>query len=137
MSKQNASTANDKFLSVVNEITHIGYKKHAADLVDYAKQSYPYVKKSIREISPPSGQKKNSCLVVSAGPGVRRKNSIKRIKESNYQGTIIAADGAYINCLQHGLIPDYVLTLDPHPTRIVRWFGDPDFEKHTAFDDYF
>jgi len=35
------------------------------------------------------------------------------------------------------LRPDFVVTLDPHPTRIVRWFGDPDFERNSHGDDYF
>ena len=30
-----------------------------------------------------------------------------------------------------------MVTLDPHPTRMVRWFGDPDFEKNLEGDDYF
>ena len=54
-----------------------------------------------------------------------------------YEGSIIAADGAYAACLRAGLIPDFVVTLDPHSTRLIRWFGDPHFERSLAKDDYF
>jgi hypothetical protein len=29
------------------------------------------------------------------------------------------------------------MTLDPHPTRVVRWFGDPDLLLNSQGDDYF
>jgi hypothetical protein len=57
--------------------------------------------------------------------------------DSYYTGTIIAVDGSYVACLKAGLYPDYVITMDPHPTRVVRWFGDPDFDKNTLNDDYY
>jgi hypothetical protein len=38
--------------------------------------------------------------------------------------------------LRSGLIPDFVITLDPHAPRIVRWFGDPDLTADND-DDYF
>ena len=40
-------------------------------------------------------------------------------------------------CLKEGVIPDFVFVLDPHPTRRVRWFGDPNFESDMKGDDYF
>lgn len=39
-------------------------------------------------------------------------------------------------CLRNGLTPHYVVTVDGHPHRIVRWYGDPDLETRPA-DDYF
>ncbi len=129
--------SSQRFFNVIKEIPHVGYKQHASEVIKYAYLNSPYVKKSIKEIPGSKGHKKDSAIIISAGPSVRKKNSIKRIQESGYKGTLIAADGAYIACLQAGLIPDFVITLDPHPTRIVRWFGDPHFEKHSAEDDYF
>jgi hypothetical protein len=34
------------------------------------------------------------------------------------------------------LVPDFVVTVDSHPTRIVRWFGDKSLEQ-TGEDEYF
>jgi hypothetical protein len=48
-----------------------------------------------------------------------------------FGGVIIATDGAYIQCLKAGIIPDWVVTIDPHPTRIAVLFGAD------SQDDYF
>ena len=81
------------------------------------------------------GHEPPSAIVVAAGPSLHRQNSVSHIVAADYQGTIIAADGALSHCLREGLIPDYVVTLDPHPSRIARWFGDPNIDA--VEDDYF
>jgi len=83
-------------------------------------------------------KKFHSAIVVGAGPSLHINNSVKKIIESNYTGLIICSDGAFPHCLRNGLIPDIVVTLDPHPTRIVRWFGDTNLnEENNLKDDYF
>ena len=121
----------------MNQITDIGVKSHTRLILENARRNLSAVKKSLRDLPRLSDEKSRSAIVISAGPSVHKQNSIKKILSSGYQGTIIAVDGAYIACLKAGLFPDFVLTLDPHPTRIVRWFGDPDFIKHSERDDYF
>src|SRR5205807_2614505 len=38
----------------------------------------------------------------------------------------------------NGVVPDLAVTLDPHATRIVRWFGDPTLDtQRLKEDDYF
>lgn len=130
-------TSSSKLGSIVNEITDIGRALHGARILEHARFNQPYIKKSLRDIRPLSESKLRSAIIISAGPSVHKKNSIPRILASGYKGTIVAVDGAYIACLKAGLIPDFVLTLDPHPTRMVRWFGDPNFEEHNKRDDYF
>ena len=132
-----SSAPSKKFSDIVNQISSIGFNRHAQSLLDHAKANLSDIKKSVKDLSPLAGEKGRSAIVISAGPSVYRKNSIQRIQSSGYKGTVICADGAYIACLKAGLIPDFVLTLDPHETRIVRWFGDPEFEQHSAQDDYF
>ena len=40
--------------------------------------------------------------------------------------------------LSNGIVPDLVVTFDPHPTRVVRWFGDEKLtNKNLKEDDYF
>ena len=83
-------------------------------------------------------KKLHSAIVIGAGPSLHINNSVQRIMNSNYNGLIICSDGAFPHCLRNGLIPDIVVTLDPHPTRIVRWFGDTNLnEKNNLKDDYF
>lgn len=127
----------DDFLGVVERITDIGRQRHATHILEHAWQNKPKIRKSLAVLERPSGVKAESCIVISAGPSVHRKNSIRRTLDSGYAGTVIAVDGAYVACLRSGLIPDYVVTLDPHTTRVVRWFGDPDFEENSRHDDYF
>jgi hypothetical protein len=132
-----ALPAVSKFDRVVDEITQIGVNVHKNALIEHACFNLNYLKNSIRELPPLKGKKALSGIVISAGPSVHRRNSLKRILDSGYQGTIIVVDGSYISSLKTGLVPDFMMTLDPHPTRIARWFGDHEFEKNSAIDDYF
>lgn len=78
----------------------------------------------------------DSCLVIGAGPSLKRNQSIRKISKSDYDGIIVAVDGALAACLREGLRVDYVVSLDTHPDRIVRWFGDPLLSTRRE-DDYF
>lgn len=78
------------------------------------------------------------ALVIAAGPSIRRQDTLRKVAETGFEGTIIATESAMRGCLQNGIVPDLVVTLDPHVTRIVRWFGDPTLsESALAADDYF
>lgn len=80
----------------------------------------------------------DSAIVVAAGPSVHRFNPAAEIVRAGYGGTVICTDSAIAYCLRNGLVPDLVVSLDPHATRIVRWFGDPSLsEASLAQDDYF
>jgi hypothetical protein len=79
----------------------------------------------------------DSAIVIASGPSVARREPGPAIKAAGYRGALIAADSAFVYCLRHGMVPDLVVTVDPHPTRIVRWFGDPSLESTPSQDDYF
>lgn len=80
----------------------------------------------------------NSAIVIAAGPSLKRRDPIRQIIDQGYTGTIIATESAMASCLRAGLVPHLTVTLDPHATRIVRWFGDPGLnEAALAADDYF
>ena len=110
-----------KFDELLARIPAIGLAHHKDTLLENTRRNAEIIKseQSIRAIEPASAP----CLVISAGPSLRRGRILERLK--GFNGTIVAADGAYISCLRAGVKPDYVVTIDPHPTRIVRWFGDP------------
>ena len=122
------------YSDIHSEIEEISYGLHAKQLVSHAIANKEFIKDTLRDVSRVYGKK---AIVISAGPSVHNKNALKKIKNSNFNGVIIAVDGSYLACIKAGLVPDYVLTLDPHPTRIVRWFGDPNIEINSANDDYF
>ena len=127
----------DDFRAVVDQIADVGRQRHTTHILEHAWQNKPKIRQSLASLERPTGAKVESCVIISAGPSVHRQNSIRRILDSGYPGTVIAVDGAYVACLRNGLIPDYVVTLDPHVTRVVRWFGDHDFEENSRHDDYF
>lgn len=80
----------------------------------------------------------DTALVIAAGPSVGRRRVADTIKASGFRGVIVATESALSYCFRHDIVPDLVVTLDPHPTRIVRWLGDPaltDARLHA--DDYF
>lgn len=78
----------------------------------------------------------DAAVVVGAGPSLQRRRSLERLRASGFAGTVVAADGALGACLRAGVVPHVVVSVDPHPARIVRWFGDPTLTAAPA-DDYF
>lgn len=133
----NKSDNDWSFDQIVQDVPKVGRDLHGIALIHHAEENLKYFKKSIKDLEALSESEKKSAMVISAGPSVHKFNSINRIKDSGYKGKIISIDGAYVNCLKRGVYPDYMLSLDPHLTRIVRWFGDPNFEKNMEGDDYF
>lgn len=79
------------------------------------------------------------ALVVAAGPSLHRQETAATIRSARRENLVlIATDSAMPWCLRQGLRPDLVVTLDPHPHRIVRWFGDPVLTaERVAADDYY
>lgn len=94
--------------------------------------------KTLRELRGESLGQGDYALIVAAGPSLSRCNLAERIKKSGYRGAVLATESAIRYCLHHGIIPDLVVTLDPHAKRVVRWFGDPLLkESDLQSDDYF
>lgn len=127
----------NKFENIVAQIPNIGLNVHGERILEHARLNLPDLIKTIKDLPAIHPVKARSAIIISAGPSTNRRKSIRRMKEAKYEGTVIVTDGSYVACLKAGLIPDFMLTLDPHPTRMVRWVGDHEFEKHTANDDYF
>jgi hypothetical protein len=88
--------------------------------------------RSIRELKTEGAK----AIVIAAGPSLHRTDVATKI--ADFTGTVIATDSALRYCLRNQIIPDLVVTLDPHAKRIVRWFGDPDLvSTDIEADDYF
>lgn len=128
---------NTHFSQLVDKITDIGLDWHGSQILENSVWNRQFIERTLRDLPKPQGRKAESAIVVSAGPSVHKNRILERIKDSGFPGTIVAIDGSFVRCLKSGITPDYVVTLDPHPTRMVRWFGDPEFEQNMAGDDYF
>lgn len=107
--------------------------------LENTRANLPHIQKTIADLhKSDSDVKGDSAVVIGAGPSLHRNKPIEELLSSGFDGSVICADGAMPYCLRNGLVPDYIVTLDPHPTRIVRWFGDPDLsEAEIAGDDYY
>ncbi|MBF0353778.1 MAG: DUF115 domain-containing protein [Alphaproteobacteria bacterium] len=80
----------------------------------------------------------DTAIVIAAGPSLKRQDPAKTLLERGYKGAVVTTESALLYCLRQGLVPDLTVTLDPHATRIVRWFGDPHLsEAALKADDYF
>jgi Protein of unknown function DUF115 len=80
----------------------------------------------------------DSAVIVAAGPSVRRQNPARILRERGYRGMVIATDSGIAHCLRNGIVPHLVVSVDSHPTRIVRWFGDPHLRNEDLEeDDYY
>lgn len=123
----------DAFGRLVAEIPAISIEWHRETILANSRRNAPLIKDTVRTLR----TEHPNVLIVSAGPSLYRRDMLKRIAALRGDHIIVAIDGSYVQCLRALVIPSYVLTLDPHPTRIVRWFGDPDFAVNSAGDDYF
>ena len=112
------------------------FERVAAVGLANAELNRPRIGRSVLELGRASVGKGDAALVVGAGPSLQRRRSLERLKASGFVGTIVAADGALGACLRAGVVPHVVVSVDPHPERIVRWFGDPALTAASE-DDYF
>ena len=94
-----AGDAPDVFANIVGKITGIGFDLHKDALIAHARANLSSRAQSIKQLGSLSGAKAQSALVISAGPGLRRRKSIERVNAFGYKGAIVAVDGAYIACL--------------------------------------
>ena len=99
--------------------------------------NFSHIGKSVAELRDFNFNSKNA-IVIGGGPSLRRNDQIKVLKKYAKKFIIISCDGSLFYLLSNGIIPDLVVTLDPHPTRIVRWFGDKNLtKKKLKKDNYF
>jgi hypothetical protein len=73
---------------------------------------------------------------MASGPSLHRKNPAGHIQDHGFDGPIVVAESAMGYCLRNGVVPDFVVTVDPAHERIVRWFGDTELENREE-DEYF
>lgn len=125
---------------IVAEMGALTHQRHGGLALANAERNLPLVGrgKSLAALRRELLGDGDSAIVIAAGPSIRRNDPIARIRVSGYRGAIVATESAFAYCLRNGVVPDLAVTLDPHATRIVRWFGDPTLTAaRLAEDDYF
>lgn len=76
-----------------------------------------------------------SAVVIGRGPSVFKKNHLRTLAESDYRGTVICTDGALIDALKAGVVPEkyrnfLVVTVDGNKEKIVRWYDNLLVDEH-------
>lgn len=125
---------------LVGQMGRLSWERHGSLALDNAELNLAWIERgqSIKALRGASLDKADSAVIIAAGPSVKRKNPISLLKAADYKGVIVATESALAYCLRNGVVPDLTLSLDPHATRIVRWFGDPTLnEDALKKDDYF
>lgn len=116
----------------LKKVTAIGFANAEANLADIQQGESVM---ALRDSDLMAGDR---ALVIAAGPSLHKFDVARTIKESGYDGLIIATESSASWCLRNDIVPDLTVTVDPHPERIVRWFGDPGLDDAAlAKDDYF
>lgn len=120
-----------EFLEKIGAAT---FRKTAEISLRHAELNAPHVRRTIADLEPDNDFP--AAIVVSGGPSIHRRKPLETLAREGFAGPVIACDGALGNCLRNGIVPRYVVSVDPHPDRIVRWFGDTKLAQRRA-DDYF
>lgn len=127
-------------MQMVREMQSITMDRIAQHGLENIRRNHQYLSrgKSLAALTKESLGQTDEAIIIAAGPSLKRKDVAAQIQASGFRGAIIATDSSIRYCLSHGIVPDLVVSLDPHATRIVRWFGDPSLDKHkVGQDDYF
>ena len=92
------------------------------------KPSYGYLGTTKCKFPPPG-----TAVVVGRGPSLFQHGHLqmlaKAIQDGSYKGMVIASDGGLLPCLEAGVVPHVVITVDGAPV-IKKWFDHPLVEKH-------
>jgi len=121
---------------IASQLADATFERVAAVGAENAATNRPRIGRSLLELAASPLGEGHTAIVIGAGPSLHRRKSLERLAASGYAGAIVAVDGALGACLRHGIVPHVVVTVDPHPERIVRWFGDPALTAPSV-DDYF
>ena len=94
--------------------------------------------KSIAELRNQKIGQGESAIVMASGPSNKHHNPIAPIKSSGFKGALVIPESAMRYLLSNDVIPALIVTVDPHPTRMIRWFGNPNLtEEALKKDDYY
>lgn len=133
-------TAGDIGLQLVQKMEELTWDRHGPMGVANAKRNMAVKShgKSLAALRKERVGEDDTAVVIAAGPSLKIHDPGQVLLDSGYKGAVVTTESALLYCLRKGLVPDLAVTLDPHATRIVRWFGDPHLcDNKLKADDYF
>lgn len=126
--------------ALVADMERITWDRIGEEALENARRNLKYSARgqSLAALRGQAIKNSDSAVVIAAGPSIKRKDPLRLLKQQHYDGAIVTTESAIFYCLSNNVVPDLVVTLDPHATRIVRWFGDPNLTaQKLAEDDYY
>ena len=140
MTQQTEDSGGDIGRALVADMEQITWDRIGEMTLENARRNLEHVSKG-RSLAALRGvpiKNADSAIVIAAGPSIKRKNPLGLIKEHGYDGAVVATESAINYCLRNDVVPDLIVSLDPHAARIVRWFGDPNLTRERLDgDDYY
>jgi hypothetical protein len=135
-----ASEGGGLLLRMMHDMPRLTRERTQQLALDNARRNARYIARgrSLKDLRGERIGEGDHAVVVAAGPSAKRNDPPGALKAAGYAGAVIATESAMYQCLRHGFVPNLVVSVDPHPVRIVRWFGDPNLSMKTIeADDYF
>lgn len=77
------------------------------------------------------GVKNTPALIIGAGPSIYKQKHLDLLAQKGFNGLIIATDCILKECLEHGIIPDYVVCLDASE-KILDYFNHDIVDKYAS-----
>jgi len=130
---------NDLGLKLVDKMEQLTFDRVGKKSIENINNNQKNLRhgQSIVKLKDKIGVFENS-IIIAAGPSIKRMDPITEIMKSNYKGKIVTTESGLYYCLKNNLVPDLIVTIDPHEYRIVRWFGNPNLsEEEINNDDYY
>lgn len=140
MTAPSANEAGSLGRELVSAMDGLTKHRHLAMALENAKRNHGLAHHgaSIRALLDESIGSSDSALVVAAGPSIKRQDPAKSLLKNGYDGALVCTESALFYLLRNDLVPDLVVTVDPHANRIVRWLGDPNLtHRQLQEDDYY
>lgn len=137
---ENSDNHGDLARRLLPDMGRITWDRHGEMAVDNIRRNAALAGcgRSLAELRDGAVGEGDTAIVIAAGPSLRRFDPIQAIKASCYKGALVVTESAIAYCLKAGLVPHLVVSVDPDPQRIVRWFGDPHLgEASIRDDDYY
>ena len=126
-------------LRLVDQMDQITFDRIGKKSISNIKYNLKYLKEgqSIGKLKKQFGEF-DHAIIIAAGPSIKRMHPIKDIKNHGFKGKIITTESGLYYSLKNKIKPNLVVTIDPHETRIVRWFGNPQSNnEEIKNDDYY
>ena len=85
---------------IASRLKDATFERIAATALANADANRPRIRASILELAGRAFGEGDAAIVIAAGPSLHRRQSLERLKQSGFRGTVVAVDGALGACLR-------------------------------------